>query len=172
MNERYYFVHSKTTSADPGDTVSIYRDRGFYPRAWLVGRVRNVAGDEQAYQLLADPAFNPRVEVALSSGPRLDAAPPKGSVTWLERSPQAFTLGVSTDEPAVLVLSNFWYPSWKATVDGRETPILKADGGLQAISLPPGTVRVNFLFDPSLFNDALAACLAGMAGLIGLAWLS
>jgi hypothetical protein len=168
MNQRYLFLHSKISSALPGDTVTIYPNPGAYPRAWLVGRSLNVARDEDAYRLLADPRFDPRSEVALDGGPELDSAAPRGGVTWLDRGPQAFSLDVSTDKTAALVLSNFWYPSWKASVDGRETPVLKADGGLQAVLLTAGRHQVDFKFDAGLFYDALAACLAGLAALIGL----
>lgn len=171
MNVGYLFQHSKSGAAEPGDTVTIYRMPGAFPRAWLVGRVRAVAGDQDAYRLLADPRFDPRSEAALESDPGLDGTPPKGAVTWLARGPEDFSLGVSTEKTAVLMLSNFWYPSWKAEVDGTETPILKADGGLQALLLAPGSHRVDIRFDPSLFYDALAACLAGLVALAGLAWL-
>jgi len=168
MNERYLFLHSKISSASAGDTVTIYQNPGAYPRAWLVGRSLTVARDEDAYRLLADPRFDPRAEVAIDRGPELGGAAPRGGVTWLERRPEAFSLDVSTDKEAALVLSNFWYPSWKASVDGRDTPVLKADGGLQAVLLTAGRHRVDFRFDAGLFYDALAACLAGLVFLFGL----
>jgi hypothetical protein len=168
MNERYLFVHSQRGSSAPGDRVGIYQNRGVFPRAWLVGRSVKVSGDGQAYSLLADPGFHPRTEVALDVDAGLPGSPPQGGVTWLERSPQAFSLAVSTDAEAALVVSDFWYPSWKASVDGRDSPVLKADGGLQAVLLGAGKHRVDFRFDAGLFYDALAACLAGLVFLFGL----
>jgi hypothetical protein len=135
-----------------------------------VGRSRKVSGEDAAYRLLSDARFHPRDEVALPVDAGLAESPPRGAVHWLNRSPQAFSLAVSTDRPAALVLSNFWYPSWKATVDGRETPILRADGALQAILLNAGNHSVDFRFDPGLFYGALAACLCGLAALLGLCW--
>jgi hypothetical protein len=167
---RYMFVHSNPGgSTAPGDTVSIYENHRAFPRAWLVGRSRTVPDDAGAYRLLADPGFNPRSEVALTEDPGLDGVPPRGGVRWLGHDPQACALDVTTDRPAVLVLSNNWYPSWKARVDGRDAPVLKADGGLQAVALGPGRHRVEFRFDQGLLYDALAACLAGLVALFGLA---
>lgn len=171
MNERYLFVHGS------GDRVTIYRNRDAFPRAWLVGRSVRVEGDEQAYRLLADPAFKPRDQVALSVDPGLAPAPrasaksPQGSVVWLDRSPQTASLDVSTDRDAVLVMSNAWYPSWRCLVDGRDTVVLKADGGLQAVVVRAGRHTVDFHFDNGFFYDSLAACLAGLTALVGLAWI-
>jgi hypothetical protein len=128
-----------------------------------VDRVRPVYGDEEAYRLLADPRFNPRDEAALRADPglkpflRATAPRLKGGVRWLARSPQSCALAVSTDKAAVLVLADNWYPSWKASVDGQDTPVLKADGGLQSVVLAAGRHVVDFSFDPGLFYAALYA---------------
>jgi hypothetical protein len=168
LNERYFFSHSKPGSSDPGDAVTIYQNRATFPRAWLVGQSVKVSGDKEAYRLLADPRFHPRTEVALDVDAGLDGRPPRGGVVWLERGPQTFSLSVATDRATALVVSDFWYPSWRADVDGRETRVLKADGGLQAVLLGAGSHRVDFRFDPGLFYDALAACLTGLVALFGL----
>jgi hypothetical protein len=168
MNVRYIFRHSVTSPYLPGDKVGVYENRGAFPRAWLVGRSLKVSGDDAAYRLLANPGFHPRTEVALDADAGLDGTAPLGAVRWTARSPQAFSLAVSTDRAAALLVSNAWYPSWKADVDGQDAPVLKADGGLQAVLLKAGNHQVDFRFDPGLFYDALAACMAGLAFLLGL----
>jgi hypothetical protein len=174
MDVRYRFRPPRRGS---GDAARIAANPGAFPRAWLVDRVLPVPGDEEAYRLLADPRFNPRDEVALDAGPGLApfsgaaATRLRGGVRWLARSPQSCALSVSTDRAAVLVLADDWYPSWKASVDGRDTPVLKADGGLQAVLLAAGRHAVDFGFDAGLFYDAMAACLAGLVCLAGLAFM-
>lgn len=171
MNVRYVFSHSKQEPYLPGDKVTISENKSAFSRAWLVGRSMKTSDDNAAYRLLADPQFAPRDEVALQVEAGLDGPPPRGGVRWLERSPQTFSLAVSTDRNAALVVSNAWYPSWKADVDGQAVPVLKADGGLQAVLLKAGNHQVDFHFDPTLFYDALAACLAGLAALAGLGFM-
>jgi hypothetical protein len=174
MDVRYRFAPPKRGS---GEAARITANPGAFPRAWLVDRVRPVSGDEEAYRLLADPRFDPRDEVALDAGPGPApftgaAAPrPAGGVRWLARGPQTCALAVSTDKAAVLVLADDWYPSWKASVDGQDTPLLKADGGLQAVVLAAGRHAVDIRFDPGLFDAALYACLAGLIFLAGLAFM-
>jgi hypothetical protein len=168
MDVRYVFAHSKQAGYLSGDKVTIYANRGAFPRAWLVGKSVRVPSENAAYGLLADPRFHARDEVALGVDAGLDGKPPQGGVTWLARSPQAFSLSVATDRAAALVVADAWYPSWKASVDGKDTRVLKADGGLQAVLLAAGSHRVDFRFDPSLFYGALAAALAGLLVLLGL----
>jgi hypothetical protein len=87
-------------------------------------------------------------------------------VAWLARSPLAESLDVVTDRSAVLVLSNCWHPSWRCRVDGVDGPVLLADGCLQAVPLKAGRHRLDFYFDETLFNAALAAAALGLALLL------
>jgi hypothetical protein len=172
MNVRYVFGPPKPGS---GRAASIMVNPGAFHRAWLTTKPEAVADDDGAYRLLADPGFDPRTEVALAADPGLRPrpgdAPRTDGILWLDHGPQNASLDVSTGQDAVLVLSDPWYPSWRCAIDGQDTPVLKADGGLQAVVLRAGRHEVDFTFDNGLFYDALAACLAGMVSLVGLAWL-
>jgi hypothetical protein len=171
FNVRYVFQHSRRGTLVPGDAVTIFENRGAFPRAWLVSKSRAVASDEAAYTLLADPAFDPRVEVALPQDAGLSGPPPRAWVRWLARGPQDLSLEVNVDRNAALVLSNMWYPSWRARVDAADRPVIKADGGLQAVLLTAGQHQVDLRFDPGFFDAALAASLAGILALLGLVWM-
>jgi hypothetical protein len=164
LNVRYVMVPASAGSQD----LRFLLNPGACPRAWLLGRARAVADDEAAYRLLADPAFDPRREALLAQDPGLPGGEPRGSVAWLERSPETASLEVATDRDAVLLLSNAWYPGWRCRVDGVDGPVLEADGGLQAVALKAGRHRLELRFDPWLFNAALAASAAALALLLGL----
>lgn len=190
MNVRLLLAHSSTGSADPGDRVRVLANPGALGRAFLAESVRPVSGDAEAYRLLADPAFDPRRSVALQAQdlralPQLSAPPPAGPpaaalggaslpaagggrVRWLANSPQAFSLQVDLPRAQALVVSNPWHPSWRCQVDGRERPVLRADGGLQAVALDAGSHRVDVRFDGGLFRAAALACAAGLALLAAL----
>ncbi|MGH7442301.1 MAG: hypothetical protein ACREKE_06475, partial [bacterium] len=163
-NVRYIFEHARSAGVPATDTVTVWKNPGALGRAWLVGRSHGVGSDGDAFHLLADPRFEYRSEVALpiGTGPDLEGPAPKGNIQWLARTPQSSSLLVSTDRDSILVLSNSWYPSWKADVDGRSSPVLKADGGLQALRLGPGLHRIQFHFDQGLFNAALIASAFGL----------
>jgi uncharacterized membrane protein YfhO len=47
-----------------------------------------------------------------------------------------------------LVLADVWHPWWRATVDGEEADILKANVLFRAVRIPAGRATVTFTFAP------------------------
>ena len=47
-----------------------------------------------------------------------------------------------------VVLNDVWHPYWIAEVDGRETPILRANVMFRAVAVPEGRHEVRFRFEP------------------------
>jgi uncharacterized membrane protein YfhO len=62
------------------------------------------------------------------------------------------TYEVQADEAGVLVFSEIFYPiGWKASVDGQETPIMRANYLLRAIEVPQGKHTIELRFEPDSF---------------------
>jgi len=76
------------------------------------------------------------------------------------------TLAVETSGEALLVVSTTWDRGWRATVDGRSTPVLETAAGYLAVVVPAGaaTVRLDYR-DPWVRAGAAASVLT----LLGLA---
>jgi hypothetical protein len=112
--------------------------------------------------LLADETFDPRVEVVLEETPSVAPAPradglphPADAVRWIESEPDRLVLEVETDTPALLAVSQNWFPSWTATVGDDPTPVLRADHALQAVAIPPGRHRVELRVASEELRQAL-----------------
>jgi hypothetical protein len=75
-------------------------------------------------------------------------------------------LRVRTGEIAMLVLSDTYYPGWKAFVNGREEKIYRADYSFRAISLNPGEYRVRFIYNPVSFKIGALISLFALVGII------
>jgi hypothetical protein len=152
--------------------VKVYANPYAMPRAFLAASTRPVPDDDAAYRLMGDPGFHPQSEACLIQGPALQGKPgAKGSVAWIQRTPNAFSLQVDTAQPSCLVLAQTWYPGWHAAVDGVETPVLKADGALQGLLLQPGKHKVDFEFRAPMLSLGLGLFGFGILLLGGLAWL-
>ena len=76
------------------------------------------------------------------------------------------------ETPGVLVLSEVFYPAWKAYVDGEEQPILRADGTLRAVALGEGAHTVEFRYrSTTLAIGGLVSLLALLiVGGTGVSW--
>jgi uncharacterized membrane protein YfhO len=66
----------------------------------------------------------------------------------LERHPERMVLKVDMAADGLLVLSEVYYPGWRAYADGEEVPIYRADHVLRAVPLRAGHHRVEMAFDP------------------------
>jgi hypothetical protein len=149
--------------------VKAYRVADSLPRAWVVHNGVTVE-DEQALAVLNAQDFNPmetallepRSEgIVLSGGPGSDAR-------VVEASPGRLVLEVSPNGNGLLMVSQPFYPGWRARVDGRPAPIFRANYLLQAIPINADTGRVELVYHlsplPALFSlAALTGCIAGLA---------
>jgi uncharacterized membrane protein YfhO len=57
-------------------------------------------------------------------------------------------IDLTTAAPGYLVLNDPYHPWWAAEIDGREVPILRANGLFRAVRVEPGSQRVRFIFRP------------------------
>ncbi|MCB0105699.1 MAG: YfhO family protein [Caldilineaceae bacterium] len=64
------------------------------------------------------------------------------------------------------MLSEIWYPGWRATVNGEPVPILRTNGALRGIAVPAGTSQVEMEFSPDSWRAGLLAAVAGWVLLI------
>jgi hypothetical protein len=156
--------------------VTIVEREGALPRAW-VAQSFLVAPDMEAVGLaLADSTFDHRTTVTLDRAPTLEMPPGPASAsrppTVSHQGPNGIVVEVDMRTPGVLVLSEVFYPAWKAYVDGEERPILRADGTLRAVALSEGPHVVEFRYrSTQLAMGGLISLLAPLiVGGTGVSW--
>jgi len=149
-------------------TAVVYRNDTAFPRAFLVGSVEVVPDDVALTRILADPELDLRRTALLAEPLPAGVAvepDPEGSVEWLGREVDRYTLRVTTDRPALLVISENYFPAWRATVDGEPAPVLRADYTFRAVPVPAGTHEVRFEYRSEVLQ-ASAVVSVGMLGLL------
>lgn len=119
------------------------------PWSYVVEGVR-VADGPEAFAVLSDPGFDPRRELILPAG--REATPGEGfraTSQVLERRPDGVRIEATANRPAYLVLVDAFYPGWRATLDGSSVPVLRANIGFRAVSMPAGRHRIEMTYRPA-----------------------
>jgi hypothetical protein len=139
------------------------------PRARLVGEAV-VLSDDEAVSYILSPDFRPGEEVVLSEEPPilLPGAPVEGEVRWEETGINRLRLRVRSENPALLVLAENWYPAWKARVGGEAAPVLVANHALRAVPVPSGESDVELYFDRGTLGGPFLISLVCLALVVGL----
>jgi len=150
--------------------VSLYR-RPSSPRYYFTSLYRVVA-PEEALETAA--AARPPRKVVLETAPsfrRRPNEPGDPPVEVLELRRNGYALAVDAPRPGLVYCSESWFPGWRATVDGREVPILRANYAFRAVEVPAGRSRVELSYRPPGLAAGLAAsAVTVVVVLVLLAW--
>lgn len=156
------------------DDTSIYYVTYSMPRIWVVNDVRVAVSEQEALALTLDPALHPGRTVVLERQPALKLSPGQelrqdwrivGNKSWW------FKAEIETTADGIFVLSEAYHPGWKAYLDGREVPILRADYALRAVELPAGKHVVEMHYRPLSFWFGLLISALTLV-MIAVFWLS
>jgi len=147
--------------------VYVYRNAEALPRAWLVHDVRVVGDGEALGRLegmdLRRQALIPPEWTGLVAGAGGNAD--GDAVRVVARSANALELDVQATAPGLLVVSEAWYPGWRAWVDGRAVPVARADYVLRAVPIEEaGAHRVRLAYVPIAFYVGAAVSAVAFLG--------
>jgi len=137
-------------------SVSLFENRAALPRARLAPSCATVKDEQEAEARLRDARFDPRSTVVVESDHPLPDSP-GGEIAWKEVATDRLALEVTAKGPACLVVADADYPGWEATIDGKASPILRANLAFRALEVPAGTHQVEFRFRPSSARHGLIA---------------
>lgn len=149
--------------------VDVYESPTALPRAWMVHAFEPAPRDiRQLSARLNDPTFDARTTAlvetaALQSNPL--AAPSTASFTRDDAN--ALDLRVEASTAGVLVISDAWYGAWEATVDGEPATVLRVNGCMRGVPVPPGVHRVEMRYVDDGFS--LGTSLAAIGAVVCLA---
>jgi hypothetical protein len=152
MGIRYIF--SFEDRYDPGyeliglsnDTI-YYENNDPFPRAWVTYEGVLQPNDAAALDALFDDDFDFRKTVILSEPLDCELGDETSTAEITTYTPNAVNIRVS-GTGGVLVLSDQYYPGWRATVDGERVDIKRAYTTLRAICVPAGEHTVSFVYRP------------------------
>jgi hypothetical protein len=157
------------SAAPPVDGLRRYRIVDPLPRAYLVDRVL-VEPDSLAVVNAflargADPhrlAFVPEAPGLDGPGTRIE-----GAVRWQPGTNHSVSLRVRAPGRALLVLTDAWYPGWKASVDGAPAPLRRVNWHFMGVEVGPGEHDVRFDYRPRGIGAAAVVSALSLLALAG-----
>src|SRR5262249_32487859 len=118
---------------------------------WIVHAAERVApGGDEGLLAIASGRVDPRRTALLEGSlPDLEEPVDASHEQALVSVYEANRIAVRTSTPAagLLMLSEIYYPAWRAYVDGHTVPLDVADGALRAVPIPPGEHTVELRFE-------------------------
>jgi hypothetical protein len=158
-----------------------YENLGAMSRASVVFSYRLFPNEGALVDFLeSSKDFDPRRDLAIlrqdaeawglpSDANELKSAAVPLKATIVAERPDRIEIDLDRAAPAgaFLVLSDTYYPGWRALVDGLEKEILRVNYAFRGIKLPEGAKHVVFFFDPLVPDAALPLPTVLLAALVG-----
>jgi len=146
------------------------------PRAYVVGGMEVQPEHKNVLGYLVHAEFDPLALAVTDEGSvgnatfyDLEKGRVEHTVEWVEHGLHRLALEVHCERPGILVLSEAYYPGWRATVNGQDAPIYKVNGTFRGVRVDAGDNAVLMVYTPTMLRvgciASLATAVACVAGL-------
>jgi D-glycero-D-manno-heptose 1,7-bisphosphate phosphatase len=169
------------------DGIKVYENTHAAPRAFVVHDVRRADDERSALRFLKrdestrfpdgsvqvtgkDPRTTAVIEASADSAPAIPSCTSSRASRTRIVSYTARHVKIDVESPCagLLVLSDQYYPGWRARVNGRVSRVYATDVALRGVTVPSGHSIVEFDYEPASFKIGLVLFVGGMAVIIGL----
>ncbi|MEJ2635941.1 MAG: hypothetical protein P8184_11690 [Calditrichia bacterium] len=171
MNVKYLVANQELPSprltlvaSDQNSKLLAYRNNDALPRAYFVGGYQVIADGVKRLQFINSPEFHPGSMAILEKNTAEPVEKPdSSSISITLWQPEKIDLKLYTDKPALMVLSEMYYPKgWSAFLDGsKEIEIYKTDHMLRSVVVPAGSHTLSFRFHPESYYLGVRLSLTG-----------
>lgn len=156
-NENKLLSANKNLSLAYSDgSVNIYENKNVLPRAFVVFDVWPVYNNQQALELFLNKQFSP-YETAFVEN--LQNTKQDLSFCFAHRQQVEITnyddnqveILADISSRGYLILTDTYYPGWRAYLDGNETEIYPTDVAFRGVFVPAGQHKIIFKYQPKSF---------------------
>jgi hypothetical protein len=128
----------------------LFENTYFVPRAYVAGTAMFNTSPLETLSQMASPQFDAMGNVILAAERGASAAVrgsgTAGRVEIAARQPNQVTLKADLTRPGYVVLLDRYDPNWRATIDGREAPVLRANQLFRAVYAERGKHVILFYY--------------------------
>ncbi len=156
----------------PGGQVRVYAMGDPFPRAWVVHALEVIPDEGAALARLSADEFDLRraAVVAQPPGINLPGSTEGSSARVAAFTPDEIRVEVDAVADGLLVLSEIYYPGWRASVDSAPAPLIQTDGLLRGIPVPQGHHTVRMWYAPASVRLGLVISALALVVSLG-SWL-
>jgi len=135
-----------------------------FPRAFLTSSYEVITENQKIIDRLFAPDFDRRNSVILEVKPAIEPAAGSGDAQILLYSANRISIKTTSEGPKLLFLSDVFDSGWSATIDGKKTPVYRADYDFRAVAVPSGVHTIEYRYHP--FGFRIGLVLSGISGII------
>ena len=158
--ERHRLDPSRYEKVWEKDNFIVFENKKVFPRVFLADRFVLRTNREESLKTLYDKNIDLKSYVIVSENLPVKENKGFGTTRILSHDPNRVIIETETDESKILVLSDAYYPGWKATVQPNvgskekavETKIYRVDHAFRGVIVPPGKNKVVFSYQPLSFS--------------------
>jgi hypothetical protein len=151
------------------NTIKLYRNRKHLRRGWFVKEFL-ILNEKSILATLTSKEFNPQKKVVLEEEPIWTKVPIcpdlKNKIDLISESNNRLQFLVKVREESLLILSDTYFPGWKAYLDGKPVKIFRANYNFRAVSIPPGKHEVKFVYHPLSVKLGVLVTSLGIIGIL------
>jgi hypothetical protein len=152
-----------------GTQRHVYRNENAFERVFFVDRYRVMPADEILGVLPALPGGGVDLSetALLETEPSIEPVSKEGARAVItDFGFNEIRIDATLPNPAILMLSEVFYPRWQAFVDGEAAEIIKANYILRAVPLAAGDHEVVFKYDSSLVRRGLLLSVSASGAMV------
>lgn len=137
------------------------------------GQVPVFVDDAMSLDALFTPDFNPQGVVYLPEAARSLVSVTQGCVITIANTQwkaHRISCEVEAPQPAMVVLAQTYYHSWHVYVNGQSTPLWRANHAFQAVQVPAGKSRIEWVYEDRSFRAGAVISLSALILMALLYW--
>ena len=152
-----------------GRGMKVYRNQAAFPRAWAVHKLVQArdADEADATMMKHLPEMHNQA-VMLGQPPALEPCHDPDWVDLLEHGADRLLIRANLSCPGMVVLSDTYFPGWRARVDGKAAEIYQVNAAMRGVMVPGGLHTVTMRYRPASAIWGGLLTLAGFLGAIGM----
>ena len=148
----------------------LYENLCTLPRTFAAGKAAVAANSSDALLPLSDPNFDARGNIFIASENDTPAsnevAGAAGEVEILKYAPNQVLLRARMTRPGYVVLLDRFDPSWRATLDGTDARILRANHLFRTVRVPAGDHEIRFYYQQRGLRSGIVVSAASLVFLL------